>query len=630
MTSQRYEVVEKDLNQYYSPRCPVVLTAYAILYDTLERKYGVQLKLKNCSFKKIKSIVVAIRAYDHFGNLSEEIKDCQYVNVNVEYGKDFGTKVFVPLSKDTLIKNIRVVTNRILFDEGDVWDSKEGEILDCKIEYQQLSSLLLEEDIGDYRILLNTRMKYVPYQNNLIWICSCGAVNFDTKNCHVCKAEKDKVFDFLRKGERIKALEKRKKERNEKEYKLALSYKEKKDADSILKAISIFEKLGEYKDSTEKLTECRQLLEEIHREDEKQAELLIKEQAEKEKRRAQKRKKTIKILRTVSIIVGIGVMLVFILTKVVLPQVKYKEAEKYMETGQYQEAANTFNELDNYKDSKKKAEEAETKYLYNKANDYYEKKDYEKAYSIYNELGEYEDSKDYAVECRYQMALDLLAKGKDDDAYSAFQEIEAYKDVGVFLKDFVPVPNSIEIKSNDTRIAVEDEIIFTINYNKQGKIVSANYIIHGKYESKEMEESEMIYYFDEEGNVSKCALNGYWHSSYDYNDDGTVNQIDENSGKISCEYDKYGNPINRYVYYDHENHIVGRYGEECDEYHNRIGYFIDNKYNNGQLVEVDSEYDGCTVQSKISYQQIYDPDNCIDNEYIWKNVRIICFPFFYN
>lgn len=630
MTSQRYEVVEKELNQYYSPRCPVIMVAYAILYDTLERKYGVQLKLKNCSFKRIKSIVVAIRAYDHFGDFSEELKDCQYVNVNVEYGKDFGTKIFIPLSRDTLIKSIRVVVNRVLFDEGDVWDSKEGEILNCKIENQQLSSLLLEEEVGDYRILLNTRMKYVPYQDNYIWICSCGAVNFDVNNCLDCKAEKDEVFDFLNKNKRIEALEKREKERKEKEYESALSYKEKKDVNSILKAIAVFEKLGGYKDSTEKLTECRQVLEEIHKEEEKQAELLRKEQAEEEKRRAQQRKKTIKRLRTVSIIAGFGVMIFVILINVVIPQVKYKKAEKYMEAGQYQEAANTFNELDNYKDSKKKAEEAETKYLYNQAKDYYEKKEYEKAYSVFNDLGEYEDSKDYAVECRYEMALDLLARGDDDDAYRLFKEIETYKDVDSYLKEFVPVPSNIDIKSNIRSIAYESDFIYTINYNKEGKIISVNGVIHSTFESKKDPDVEVVNYFDGEGNVIKCAYDGYWHYSYNYNDDGTVTRMYEVGDHKDCEYDKYGNPINTYVYYDHYNHCTGSYGEECDEYHNRIGENIDNQYNDGLLVEVGYEFDSSTVQSTISYQYVYDPDKIINNEYIWKNIRLICFPLFYD
>ena len=129
MAGQRYETIIKDTDLYYSSKCPIVLSAYAVLLDTKKNTYVAQLKLRNCSSERISSVSVTVRTYDHFEKFSEEVKDCQYIDVNAEYGNEFGTKNLVSLSKDIKVNKLEVAVNRVLFSDGSTWDSEVGVLL---------------------------------------------------------------------------------------------------------------------------------------------------------------------------------------------------------------------------------------------------------------------------------------------------------------------------------------------------------------------------------------------------------------------------------------------------------------------------------------------------------------------
>lgn len=120
--------------------------------------------------------------------------------------------------------------------------------------------------------------------------------------------------------------------------------------DNQLRAAKQFEELGTYKDSAERVQQCRDKAEEIKKEEER-----IKAEREKaEKERAAKAKKKKIVLIIISSVMAVCAVLALIYGIVVVPSIKYNEALELVENKNYDEAIAVFEELGNYSDSKNK------------------------------------------------------------------------------------------------------------------------------------------------------------------------------------------------------------------------------------------------------------------------------------
>ena len=120
--------------------------------------------------------------------------------------------------------------------------------------------------------------------------------------------------------------------------------------DNQLRAAKQFEELGTYKDSAERVQQCRDKADEIRKEEER-----IKAEREKaEKERAAKAKKKKIVLIIISSVMAVCAVLALIYGIVVVPSIKYNEALELVENKNYDEAIAVFEELGNYSDSKNK------------------------------------------------------------------------------------------------------------------------------------------------------------------------------------------------------------------------------------------------------------------------------------
>ncbi|MBO4863568.1 MAG: TIR domain-containing protein [Eubacterium sp.] len=112
-----------------------------------------------------------------------------------------------------------------------------------------------------------------------------------------------------------------------------------------------FERLEGYKDSDDRILDCKEKIKNIQREE------FLKAQ----ERRIAKNKK-IKRICIISVAIAILIVACFIgwniyQTKVVIPEQKYQAASKLMKEQKYEEAIAAFEKLDNYKDSTEKIDE---------------------------------------------------------------------------------------------------------------------------------------------------------------------------------------------------------------------------------------------------------------------------------
>lgn len=133
-------------------------------------------------------------------------------------------------------------------------------------------------------------------------------------------------------------------------YNSALKIQTVQSEDNQLRAAKQFEELGTYKDSAERVQQCRDKAEEIKKEEErKKAE---REKAEKEREAKAKKKKIVLII--ISSVVAVCAVLALIYGIVIVPSIKYDEALALVESKKYDEAIAIFEELGDYSDSKNK------------------------------------------------------------------------------------------------------------------------------------------------------------------------------------------------------------------------------------------------------------------------------------
>ena len=188
--------------------------------------------------------------------------------------------------------------------------------------------------------------------------------------------EKLKDYDTEKSNELLENLDFKKKEIL---YILGCDYLNKNDMEFIKKALGIFEKLNDYKDSKNKLKTCMEQLKNNKKEQNK------------------------------SIIIAVAcisfIFIIFVISSIISNDQAYKKANALIEEKNYSEAVKVYEKLNNYKDSKQRKQEAENEIIYLKAEDYLDKGQFLSASSEYQKIKGYKDSnnKEYLSQLYYNI-----------------------------------------------------------------------------------------------------------------------------------------------------------------------------------------------------------------------------------
>lgn len=148
-------------------------------------------------------------------------------------------------------------------------------------------------------------------------------------------------------------------------------------------------------------------------------------QAEQQKaKREAEQKKTKRFLSIAIPSVCILVAIIFILVRVIIPNIHYNKALNLMEEGHYEEAITEFQKMNGYKESDSMI--LECQYLH--AVSLMQDGKYDSAREAFVELESYKDSPDQTIECYYQIALQQLNAGNYPAAITEFRTLGDYRD----------------------------------------------------------------------------------------------------------------------------------------------------------------------------------------------------------
>jgi len=161
-----------------------------------------------------------------------------------------------------------------------------------------------------------------------------------------------------------------------------------------------------------------------------------------------KKRRTIIISSVLSSICVIA-LLVWLIIAIIIPTVKYNQAESYLADGDYETAISVFSSLGDFKDSVEKNISSKYKWACELINS----EDYDKAYEVLKDLGEYEDSRTLLRETSWEIICKYL-EGKD-----TFQ---------------IPIETSmISIKADDDQILLGYQIVFDDSIKVDARYVAS-------------------------------------------------------------------------------------------------------------------------------------------------------------
>ncbi len=201
-------------------------------------------------------------------------------------------------------------------------------------------------------------------------------------------------------------------------YKKACEFMDSSDINELNNAINAFRSISGWKKSEELIKECRERIENIERIKEEEKRRIKQLQIERENR--ERKAKTIAYILAIIAVVIIAVII--LITRVVIPSVKYNNALDLMQNGNYEEAISVFTEVKGYKDSIKHIETSKKNIKYEKAI-LLIKLEPSLALEMFEELGDFKDSKDKCKEAIYNQALSFMDAGQYEDAMQKFEEV---------------------------------------------------------------------------------------------------------------------------------------------------------------------------------------------------------------
>ncbi len=334
---ERYKRISED-SWLYMTGCPLIIKKYALTMDCKKETLLCQIKFKNLGHETIKAVFVKIEGFnvsgEVTGNFTEYIYNDLLVGRSVEFGGDIGINL-----NDVNIRIVKIHCYKIIFFDREIKLSDENNYFKKLPKRKYLKDEIAPKLLSEFYLRYREKLRgdiLIPYSNDTVRLCQCG--EYTLSEFEVCPSCGQKN-EWWRENTSVAQLKKFKDEREKREA-----------AEAELKKI----------------------------EDEKKA-------AESKLRRD----KTKKIATISGCIFFIFVIGHFLITNVVIPEIKYAEAEALFTKGNYAEAVEKFEELGDYSDSEDRINEVR----YSEAKALFKKGNYSEAIEKFENLGDYGDSK---------------------------------------------------------------------------------------------------------------------------------------------------------------------------------------------------------------------------------------------
>ena len=172
----------------YSPDSPLLLKAGSLLRDGYSSDLVIQLRLHSLSEQPIKAVTVLIQMLDISGELLEPEVRHQYLDLSLQQDDETGRDTAIILPRRDA-RAFRAVAEEVIFEDNSRWRSGPGTVWEQLPKVRKLEDVYGDEQIAEqFRITFGPDCQYFPVTESDLWFCACGAVNrMDEASCHHCR-----------------------------------------------------------------------------------------------------------------------------------------------------------------------------------------------------------------------------------------------------------------------------------------------------------------------------------------------------------------------------------------------------------------------------------------------------------
>lgn len=377
---ERYTSLYRLPKNQYTAGSPVLLAAGTLLKDSQTGAVLAQLKMQSLSAKPIRAVMVAVDASDVSGAPLEGVSEYQYLDLTVRRDDTFGQHQAIVLP-DANTRCIAVRCTRVVFADGTSWEAEPTAVWSSLPEPETLEKALSMELVRQYCRDTAACAAFQCAKFGDLWRCTCGALNASGQTaCHACGLTLDAQLAALNKT-------------------------------------ALREHLAAYEKAEAEKQEARQA------------------------KNQKIRKKALKIGLPAAAVCVAAVILV---TTVIVPGQKYRNALSLLDAGDYTAGYAILEDLG-------KSEEI-TQNKYDRAMVLIDAEKYDSAYELLEEIGDTE-----AIQSnKYDRAMKEINAGDYDSAYALLEELGKTEEV--VANKYDRAMEEINAEDYDSAYALLEEI----------------------------------------------------------------------------------------------------------------------------------------------------------------------------
>ncbi|MBP3591961.1 MAG: hypothetical protein J6K14_05700 [Clostridia bacterium] len=273
--SERYSRIFSLCNNLYTEGAPIVIKAGALHKDNETSWLIAQLKFQNISQKTVKLVKVELKCFDSVERPIEENVTYEYLDLNEARDSDFGSNRPIRIA-NTSVRSFSARVTEVGFCDNTIWKNQTDAWNPIPAQNAIQSLISDHETLIGYKNIFGNNANHTIVETKDLWLCTCGSINHTIEQrCHKCNSaltDLKSIDTHLLKKEGA--------------YFLACKACQSSDVNQIKEAITIFERLGDFKDSTAQI-------------------LNAKDQIANAKQREKERKDTLFLLFELIAIIGI-------------------------------------------------------------------------------------------------------------------------------------------------------------------------------------------------------------------------------------------------------------------------------------------------------------------------------------
>ena len=189
--SEKYTIAQHEQRLHWLKDCPVLLQSYALTKNNTNNSIFLQCKFENIADKSIKAMNIAVKCSDVSHQELANVDNFPYLDIDVQPYTLFGDKTPVALPNNTT-RNVRIIPLKVIFSDDTTWENTSERAYElAEYEQQPISSLgeLADQYKRDLHKICTDSEKhnYLPANVNGFTICGCGKVVLNnTESCPQC------------------------------------------------------------------------------------------------------------------------------------------------------------------------------------------------------------------------------------------------------------------------------------------------------------------------------------------------------------------------------------------------------------------------------------------------------------